>query len=629
MPYVIGTAGHIDHGKTSLVRALTGIDTDTLPEEKAREITIDIGFAYWREGVTVIDVPGHERFIRNMVAGVSAIDLALFVIAADDGPMPQTREHLDILDLLQIRRGVIAVTKIDLVEKDWLDLVLEDIRALVRGTFLESAPVVPVSSVTGQGIPDLERSIAEAIAQTGVKPDRGVFRLPIDRVFSARGFGTVVTGAVLSGRLRPGDEVDLLPAGRRLRVRGIQQHGKDVEAVAIGDRAAINLAGVEKEEVSRGDALAEPEQFMPTMQIDARLRLLPSSPAPLKTRARLRLHVGAAEVMARAVLLEAETLSPGASALAQFRLEAPAVAAPGDRFVVRRYSPPVTLGGGVVLDAHPPRRRPGDASLTMLKALESDDPDQIVEARLRLSGAVPKSARSLSAEAGVERAQIVDALDRLIAAQRAIRLDQGDGLFVHAETYEAVRAQIVDALSQFHAQNPLREGLNRDELRQALGHQTDPGLFEATLASLLNDGTARASGPTLSLSEHRITLSAAQERLRASVRDLLVAGRAAPPGADEIARALSAKPAEVRAVIEAMQGLGEVVRADADIVFHRSVFEEIKAQLIAYLRERGEITVADFRTLAGTTRKYALPLMNALDDAGVTMRRGDVRVLAQ
>ncbi len=577
----------------------------------------------------MIDVPGHERFIRNMVAGVSAIDLALFVIAADDGPMPQTREHLDILDLLQVRRGVIAVTKIDLVEKDWLDLVLEDIRALVRGTFLESAPIAPVSSVTGQGIPDLERRLAEAIAQTGVKPDRGVFRLPIDRVFSARGFGTVVTGAVLSGRLRPGDEVDLLPAGRRLRVRGIQQHGRDVEAVAIGDRAAINLAGVEKEEVSRGDALAEPEQFRPTTQIDARLRLLPSSPAPLKTRTRLRLHVGAAEVMARAVLLEADTLVPGASALAQFRLETPAVAAPGDRFVVRRYSPPVTLGGGVVLDAHPPRRRPGDASLALLKALESDDPDQIVEARLRLSGAVPKSARSLSAEAGVERAQVAEALDRLIAAQRAIRLDQGDGLFVHAETYEAARARIAEALSQFHAQNPLREGLNRDELRQALGHQTDPGLFEAALASLVDAGKVRASGPTLSLSEHRITLSAAQERLRAAVRDLLAAGRAAPPGADEIARALSAKPAEVRAVIEAMQGLGEVVRADADIVFHSAVFEEIKTQLIAYLRERGEITVADFRTLAGTTRKYALPLMNALDDAGVTMRKGDVRVLAQ
>ncbi|MSS71394.1 MAG: selenocysteine-specific translation elongation factor [Candidatus Latescibacteria bacterium] len=639
MPHtIIGTAGHIDHGKTSLVRALTGIDTDTLPEEKAREITIDLGFAYWREGVTVIDVPGHERFIRNMVAGVSAIDLALFVIAADDGPMPQTREHLDILDLLQVRRGVIAVTKIDLVERDWLDLVLEDVRTLVRGTFLEEAPIVPVSSATGQGLPDLERHLAEAIARTGVKPDRGVFRLPIDRVFSARGFGTVVTGTVLSGRLRPGDEVDLLPAGRRLRVRGIQRHGRDVEAVAIGERAAVNLAGVEKEEVSRGDGLAEPEQFRPTMQIDARLRLLPASSKPLKTRARLRLHVGTAEVMARAVLLEAETLSPGASGLAQFRLEAPAVVAPGDRFVVRRYSPPVTLGGGVVLDAQPPRRRSG-ATLTALMALESDDPDQIVEARLRLSGTVPKSARMLSAEAGVDRAQITEALNRLTAAQRAVRLDPEDGLFVHAETWETVRARIAEALSQFHAQNPLREGLNRDELRQAIGRtrsgassragDIDAGLFEAALASLITEEKVRASGPILSLSGHRITLSPAQERLRAEARNLLATGGATPPGAEEIARALSARPAEVRAVIEAMQGLGEVVRADADIVFHRPAFEEIQAQLIAYLREHGEITVADFRTLVGTTRKYALPLMNAFDDAGVTLRRGDVRILAQ
>ncbi len=586
----------------------------------------------------MIDVPGHERFIRNMVAGVSAIDLALFVIAADDGPMPQTREHLDILDLLQVRRGVIAVTKIDLVERDWLDLVLEDVRTLVRGTFLEEAPIVPVSSATGQGLPDLERHLAEAIARTGVKPDRGVFRLPIDRVFSARGFGTVVTGTVLSGRLRPGDEVDLLPAGRRLRVRGIQRHGRDVEAVAIGERAAVNLAGVEKEEVSRGDGLAEPEQFRPTMQIDARLRLLPASSKPLKTRVRLRLHVGTAEVMARAVLLEAETLSPGASGLAQFRLEAPAVVAPGDRFVVRRYSPPVTLGGGVVLDAQPPRRRSG-ATLTALMALESDDPDQIVEARLRLSGTVPKSARMLSAEAGVDRAQIAEALNRLTAAQRAVRLDPEDGLFVHAETWETVRARIAEALSQFHAQNPLREGLNRDELRQAIGRtrsgassragDIDAGLFEAALASLITEEKVRASGPILSLSGHRITLSPAQERLRAEARNLLATGGATPPGAEEIARALSARPAEVRAVIEAMQGLGEVVRADADIVFHRPVFEEIQAKLIAYLREHGEITVADFRTLVGTTRKYALPLMNAFDDAGVTLRRGDVRILAQ
>ena len=630
MHTIIGTAGHIDHGKTALIRALTGRDTDTLPEEKAREITIDIGFAYWKEGLTVIDVPGHERFVKNMVAGVSAIDLALFVVAADDGPMPQSREHLDILDLLGIRRGVVALTKTDLVDSEWLELVTEEVQKLTRGSFLENAPIHAVSSATGEGIPDLERGIMEAVELPVPKPDRGIFRLPIDRSFSIRGFGTVVTGTVISGRVHPEDDVELHPAGRRLRVRGVQHHEQDVEAASIGDRAALNLADVEKEEVTRGDILGELGWFTPTVRFDARLRLLSSCPAPLKNRTRIRLHVGTAEVMARIVFLDHETVHPGESVLGQLRLEAPAVVSPGDRLVFRRYSPAITLGGGVVLDAHPPRHKTGDATARLaLQGMESDDFEEVLKARLTLSRTDARSAQMLAVEVGSEKSQIVDALDRLVESQKAVRLDHGDGWFLSSENWEKVLLGITDALSKFHQNKPLKGGLNRDELRQAVPENLDHDLFEIALRGLIRDGKLKATGPILSLSAHRISLSPAQEVIRSAVGNLLAAGLATPPVLDEILRNLSEKPGAVHDVIEAMQDLGEVVRADSDILFHCSVIDDLRDRLVAYLRENGEITVANFRTLAKTTRKYALPLINLFDNEGLTIRKGDVRILAK
>ncbi|MDA0748094.1 MAG: selenocysteine-specific translation elongation factor, partial [bacterium] len=346
---IVGTAGHIDHGKTSLVKALTGIDTDTLPEEQERGVTIDIGFAYWKDNVTIIDVPGHERFVKNMVTGVCSVDLVVFVVAADDGAMPQTREHLGILNLLGVRRGLVALTKADLVDEEWRELVAEDLRDLFAGTFLEGAPIVPVSSVTGEGIEELRVLLEEEIAQVEERPDRGVFRLPVDRVFSVQGFGTVVTGTVLSGRVRVRDEVVLQPADRKVRVRGVQIHGKDAEEAGVGTRAALNLADVDVAEVRRGDLLAQPGYFSSTFMVDARLQMLPDAPAPLKNRARVHLHLGPREVLARVILLESDQILPGESQRVQFRLEAPGVAARGDRYVIRRYSPVQTLGGGIVL----------------------------------------------------------------------------------------------------------------------------------------------------------------------------------------------------------------------------------------------------------------------------------------
>ncbi|MDP6777013.1 MAG: selenocysteine-specific translation elongation factor, partial [Candidatus Latescibacteria bacterium] len=464
---IIGTAGHIDHGKTALVQALTGIDTDTLPEERERGVTIDIGFAYWKDNVTIIDVPGHERFVKNMVTGVCSVDLALFVVAADDGAMPQTREHLGILNLLGVQRGIVALNKVDLADAEWTDLVREDLEGLFAGTFLAGAPIVPVSSVTGEGIDELRALIEAEIEDVQMRPDRGIFRLPVDRAFSVRGFGTIVTGTVLSGRVRPRDEVALLPEGRTLRVRGIQIHGGDVEVAEVGARAAVNLTGVEVEEVERGDILAQPGYFSTTYMIDARLNLLPDAPIPLRNRARVHLHLGPGEVLARVILLEADELHPGGSQLVQFRLESPGVAARGDRFVIRRYSPVHTLGGGIVLDAQPAKhRRHREEVHENLRGLEQDDPTRVLAHRLASAGFQAKTPRELASEMGLAPEDVESRLRELIDAGDAVAVPQaGQELYVGAEIWQDLLRRTQDALSAFHSSHPLQAGIRPNELR--------------------------------------------------------------------------------------------------------------------------------------------------------------------
>ena len=437
---VVGTAGHIDHGKTSLVKALTGTDTDRLPEEKARGITIDLGFAFLEEpdGLTIeiVDVPGHERFVRNMLAGVGGIDLAMLVIAADEGVMPQTREHLAICSLLQIKAGLIALTKADLVEPDWLELVREDVSGVVRGTFLEGAPIVPVSSKTGQGLDDLRavlRTLAASVPRRGTDE---LPRLPIDRVFTVRGFGTVVTGTLTAGALAADDRVEVYPRGAEAKIRGLQAHGRPVTSARAGQRTAINLQGLERASIARGDVVGLPGTLVPSSLVDGTLELLPDAPRPVKTRTRVRFHVGTSEIMARALLLDRAELAPGETAFARFRLEAPLVARPGDRFVVRSYSPVVTIGGGTLLDVDPPRfKRKGPALVAHLSVLQTGSPEVVLGEHIRHVGAGGVRLTTLSGRVpfGPERLRAL--LGDLQAAGQVISVDRD--WFIHPESFDA------------------------------------------------------------------------------------------------------------------------------------------------------------------------------------------------
>ena len=626
---IIGTAGHIDHGKTALVKALTGIETDTLPEERDRGVTIDIGFAYWKDDVTIIDVPGHERFVKNMVTGVCTVDLALFVVAADDGVMPQTREHLGILNLLGVPRGIVVLTKVDLVEGDWLELVEEELQEVVAETFLEDAAIVRVSSTTGEGIDDLQEVIEEEIAQIEARTDRGVFRLPIDRAFSVQGFGTVVTGTVISGAVQVRDELALLPSGKNVRVRGVQTHGRDVEVARVGARAAINLSGVVVDEVSRGDLLAQPGYFETAYMIDARLHMLPDAPAEVANRARVHLLMGPREVLARVILLEGEKLSPGDSQFVQLRLEEPGVAARGDRFVIRRYSPVQTLGGGVVLDPRPVKhRRFRTAVVEMLRELERDDPTRVLLTRVQAARWQPRTALQLAAEMALSASEIEDRLGACVDSGDAIRYVQaGKTRYVHATCWRDLQEGICDAMRVFHEAHPLRPGARRDELRAWVKGDPDGDLFARGVEHLIHTGALKSDHAMIGLRDHEIALTPEQEALRDDIARLLRSGGAMPEDLRGLPEAVHASAKAVREVVTAMQSLGQVVRLDDTLLFHPEVIEEVARQLVDYLKKNAEIDVSTFRNLIATTRKFAVPLLNYFDTQGITIRQGDARVL--
>jgi len=627
---IIGTAGHIDHGKTLLVKALTGTDTDQAPEEKTRGITIELGFAFLGEDATIIDVPGHERFVKTMVAGVSTIDLALLVIAADDGVMPQSREHLDVLELLGVQRGAVALNKIDLVEEEWLDLVEEEVLELVQGTFLEGADLFRVSALTGDGIEALKARLEEMIVETAEKRAATPFRLPVDRAFLVKGFGLVCTGTVLGGELGEGDSVEVQPAGRAGRVRGLQQHGQTVSRVKAGDRAAINLSGVEHGQVERGDVLAGPGCFQPTYMLDARLRLLSSSPGELVQRARVRLHLGTAEIMARAVLLDREVLKPGEEALVQLRLESPTVAVWGDRFVIRRYSPALTIGGGRVLEPHPRKyRRRDPVALGYLEELEEEDVEQVAAARLRQVRSRLKPAGELVGDLGLGPERVEEVLARLEAAGQVERVTVDNQVCaLHAAVRQELEERIEAELRGFHAEQPLKPGLRREELRNRSARHVQPELFDHLLGHLERQKRVAVTGSVVRAGTHRICFTAAEEELREAIETRVkTRDFAAIPDADSLARQLRGEEDRVEGVLGALQSLGTVVALEGGLLVHAEVLEEVRRELRGYLEPEGEITVSRFRELIGSNRKYALALLALFDGEGFTERQGDVRVL--
>ncbi len=628
--FIIGTAGHVDHGKTALIRALTGAETDRLREEQERGMSIDLGFADFKlpsgRHAGVIDVPGHERFLKNMLAGAGGIDLVLLVIAADEGVMPQTREHLDILNILQTRRGVVAITKADLVDEEWLELVQEDIRGVLKGTFLAHAPMVPVSSITGAGISDLRNLLDQMAEDVPTRTIVGPWRLPIDRVFTIRGFGTVVTGTLIAGVARVGDRVEVLPRRVESRIRSLQVHGASVDFAEAGTRVAVNLAGLEVEDIERGDVASPPGVYTATQALDARLDVLESCPREVRNRTRVRVYLGTAEVLARLNLLDAEVLEPGQSGLVQLRLETPTVAAKGDRYVLRFYSPMDTIGGGTIIDPSPVRHKRFDAAvLANMAVKEKGTPEELVAETVQRSNLTPIAPQAIGQALGMPLEEVRRLVGELKEQGELVGLE-GETV-VHRHRLDAAGHQVVSTLSEYHAAQPMRTGMSREELRSRLSRQMDAKGFNLILGRLEAEGKIVSEGGRVRLASHSPQFTPEQQRIAEAFEQGLLADPFNAPFYEDLrsAAGLPAKPAQE--VWEALIDNGLVVRITADVFLHRKAVDQAIARVREYLAENKTITAAQFRDLLGTSRKYAVPLMEYLDAQRVTRRLGDAREL--
>jgi selenocysteine-specific elongation factor len=640
---VIGTAGHIDHGKTSLVKALTGVDTDRLQEEKRRGITIELGFAHLAlpDGSVagVVDVPGHERFVRSMAAGAGGIDLVVLVVAADEGVMPQTREHLDICRLLAVPQGLVAVTKSDLLSElgaDWLALLEQDVRELTRGTFLEGCPIVPVSSRTGEGLERLVREIGVLADRVRERPADGPLLLPIDRAFTLKGFGTVVTGTLLSGKVTEGDAVELVPqvpGAGSLRARTVQVHGKPAHAALAGQRTAVNLPGIQAAAVSRGRALTHPGLVPPTRMLDVELTLLAAAPRPLKHRSRLLVHVGTAQVTGTVALVDrASDLAPGETALAQLSLSQPVAALPGQHFILRGFRALEgrgrTLGGGTVLAILPRRRRRGrPESAAQLRVLAGGDPDARVQAVLEMAGPAGLAADALVGRTALSPKAHPNELERLGARGGALLFDRDRRAWVGGETAQELSQRLVDAVAAFHRDHPLAEGMGREELRGKLPPVTDPKLFQKLLAQLVERGELAAEGDHVRAKGHSAAANAAGGALKSQVAATLRQGALSPPWLTELPGLVGASPRDVAAVVKLLAAEGAIVRVSAELYFDADAVRALREKLVAYLRAHKEITTQEFKDLVGSTRKHVIPLAEYFDREKVTLRVGEKRLL--
>lgn len=625
-PLVIGTAGHVDHGKSTLVRALTGIDPDRLAEEKVRAMTIDLGFAWLTlpdgQQVSIVDVPGHERFIKNMLAGVGGIDAALLVIAADEGPMPQTDEHLAILDLLGVERGVIVLTKVDMVDADWLELVQEEVRERLAGTTLAGAPLVPVSALTREGLPLLLETLAGVLATAPEHSNANAARLPIDRVFSVTGFGTVVTGTLHGGEITTGDELRLYPHERTVRVRGLQSHQAKVSRALPGSRTAVNLSGITTEDVARGDVLAPRGLMTPSQRLDVRLRLLSGSPVALKQNDAVDVFIGAAELEARVTLLDRDRLEPGESAWVQFRFRSPLAVMKHDRFIIRRASPSETIGGGEIIDANPPRhKRFRPETLSALETLAAGSPDEIV---LQQIERIPKEVRELRAStAGLTAAQVDEALAQLISEGDALILGaKADTLSparyaVTTGLWQSLGRRLVELLEAFHAAQPLRPGIAREEARNRL-RLAPQRLFDDVVATAVAADLVIDDGATLRLPGFTLTLDSTRNARASAFLSAIQQAPFAPPGPHE-----HDIDSETLAVLEHR---GDVVKVAEGVYFAPDAWAALVARTLEYIDDHGAMTLSQFRDHFGTSRKYAQAALEHLDRLRYTRREGDDRV---
>lgn len=623
---IIGTAGHVDHGKTALIKALTGIETDRIKEEKKRGITIELGFAYLDlpdgEKAGIIDVPGHEKFVKNMLAGAGGIDLALLVVAADEGFMPQTREHLGILSLLNISEGIIVITKKDMVDDDWLEVVCEDVRSEVKGTFLENAQIIPVSSYTGEGIEQLKTAIFELIDQnTQIKNLDIPFRIPVDRIFSVEGFGTVITGTLIEGRMKIGDPVTIYPSRIESRVRNLQVHSHDVTEAYAGQRVAVNLAGLKKTDLNKGDVVAVPNSMHTTMMIDIKLNILRDCEREILNGTRLHLYHGARDVLCKVILLDRDSISAGESCYAQLRLEEEIAVKTGDRFVLRFYSPLETIGGGVILDSNPFKHKRNDpAVLESLHIKESGSDKEKISAALHDYSSRFETLDFLQVQTAIPKEQFDQQIQKLLKDKTAFRVS--DSIVIHSDYLTHLKDTAVRLLSAYHQENPLRDGMKKDEFRSKFLHFDDIAVIDKITDSLVNRKFLKYVNGCVALADFEVQKDDNLEEIEAAFRE----GGFSPESPDQIATRFP-KVKNYRQVVESLINTGRLVRVEDKILLHVDYYEKALSMAKEHIAQNGQITLAEMRDLMGASRKFAVAVLEYWDRRNITKKVGDARVL--
>jgi len=630
---ILGTAGHIDHGKTTLVKALTGIDTDRLKEEKERGITIELGFAHLDlptgQRVGVVDVPGHERFVKNMVAGAMGMDLVALVVAADEGVMPQTREHMEICQLLGVKRGIVVLTKKDMVDEEWLELAAEDVKEFVAGTFLDDAPLLAVSSTRGEGLKELLQVLGEMVSRITPRAPGGPYRLPVDRVFTIKGFGTVVTGTSISGQIRMGDEAMISPRGLSARIRGIQIHGREAQEARPGLRTALNLQGVDREQIERGNVVATPGSLHASYLLDLKLLYLKSAGRPLRHRIPVRFHVGTVEIIGR-LLLQNDEIDPGTETFAQIKLEEPVGVLPGDHYVIRSYSPVRTIGGGRILHPLPRRRKRTRPELwTELAILDQGGPQELIGFHLERAGVRGLTQPELAIRTGLYGKTLQREIDRLLSTKAIIRVDSEGQRLVHGMVYETLKEQALRMLDIYHREHPLVQGLPKEELRSRLFSRAgDPKLFQNMLNDLIGLQQILQERDLVRLATHQIALGEAEEEIKAALEKVFKKAGLQPPSREEALAGVPCATGTPARIFDYLVREGTLVRLKDDLYFHRSALDRVRSMVVDFIEKHGEIGINDFRDMAGgLSRKFMIPLLEYLDNQRVTLRVGDKRKL--
>lgn len=629
---ILGTAGHIDHGKTALIKAVTGIDTDRLKEEKQRGITIELGFASMilpsGRRIGIVDVPGHEKFVKNMVAGATGIDMVAMVIAADEGVMPQTREHMEICSLLDIKHGLVVLSKIDLVDEEVLELAREDVREFTKGTFLEDAPVVPVSAQTGEGLEEFKKALDTLCADVSSHSPTDLFRLPVDRVFTMKGFGTVITGTLVSGSVKVGDPIRVYPSGIVTKVRGIQVHNESVESATAGSRTAINFQSLERASVDRGDVLATPDSLIISYMIDVSLKYLPSNKKPLKNRSRVRFHTGTSEVPGNLILLENEELQPGESTIAQIRLDSPVAVVKDDRYVIRSYSPVRTIGGGFVINPVPQKHKRKRSHVTeRLKQIEDLGPDEMVSYYIEDSGYRGVPLSTLKVMTNLPGKQLEKSIQSLLSKKVIIQINKEKPTYIHANNFNKIKEDTSAYLESYHRNHPLKQGMAKEELRSKFPAYIDSKLFTPALNQLIKENQVVQEENVVRSVSHTVSLGADQTDVREKILKTYRESGLTPPYFKELSKSLEIDPRRGKDVLMLLVKEGEVVKVKEDLFFDAEAVKKLKQELKDFLSEHGEITTPQFKEMTGVSRKYLIPLLEYFDSTHVTIRIGDSRKL--